>query len=179
MSTIFTTKTKANIIGVLFIILLLWFSLSMFSNILVNEEIFIFKWTNLLAIILTLLTVLFTFKPSKHIKNKSKIFIFFGILFTIPLLTKLFLERSVPALLHSLSNSSSEKNVIVLEKSIGARMCKYKIQLKGYNTFYNGHICNVNEKFYNLVKEGDELTLVGYSSIFGFTVEKLKHNKTL
>ncbi len=176
------TIKKANILGVLFIVWLIFLIWGMLSTILVNEEFFIYNLTNILAMIFTILSIFYFFiKPNKfyqeYYKGKNKFFLLISFIITIPLLTKIFFERSVPILLHSLSNTSSEKIVIISKKSIGGRMCRNKISLEGYISFLNGDICNLSQEFYSSIEVGNKLRIFGKSSIFGFTIEKVVINR--
>ena len=175
------SKTKANILGILFIIWSFSFTLGALSNIIVNEKLFTFNWANLTAIIFTVWVVFYIFiKPSKHhkeaIKNKNKLLVFICVLFAIPFFAKLSLERSLPLILHSLSNYPSKMIVTIENKSSGRKICRNKVELKGYHLFYNGKICNLNKKIYDSIKVNDTLTLIGNSSAFGFTMDGFKIN---
>lgn len=155
--------------------LLIW---SSHKSIIVNESIFVYHWTDILAGIITIYGMFFFIKELKRKWNDSieSIKLFLVVLsapFIIPFFVKLFFEQSLMLFFHEITSEKSIKVVKVKEK-ISFRRCRNGIELEGYS-FVNGRICGIPEEHLSKLQYGDELTIEGESSYFGFTTEKIKY----
>jgi len=171
---------KNKVLGyfVLFIIILLLFVLmyGLFNDILVNENIFIYYWTNWISFFLTIFTLYHLSKPNSKMRkniekrNKSVALTVLSFIIFIPLVTKLFLEHSVPFILHELVKKPDKIDVVIRNK-ISRKACRRGVKLEGYMYFMNGKVCGFPKKKYLELSDGDILTLKGESSYFGFTYD--------
>ncbi len=156
-------------------VIMVW---SSHKPIIVNEDIFAYYWTNILAGIITIYGMFFFIKELKKKWNNTieSIRLFLVVIsapFIIPFFVKLFFEQSLMLFLHELTSEKSIKVVKVKDK-VSLRRCRNGIELQGYS-FVNGRICGVPKEHLSKLQEGDELTIEGESSYFGFTTESIKY----
>ena len=159
--------------------LLLW---GAFSKLIVNENLFIYHWSKILTLILTIYLLNLLFKKNSWLQKgfklqngNSKIKQALSIIIGVPILSIIFLERSVPTTLHYFFSKPSEQ-IVTIEKKIEGRrkFCDNGAIIKNYNSF-NGKICGLDDDIINKISTGDKLVLFGNSSIFGFTYDKYKY----
>lgn len=173
-----TVKSKKSLFVLFFLfsfVIMVW---STNKPIIVNEDIFIYYWTDILAGIITIYVMFFFIKELRNEWNDTiksiKLFILvIASPFIVPFFIKLFFEQSLMLLFHKLTSEKSIKIVKVKDK-ISLRRCRNGIELQGYS-FVNGRICGIPEEHLNRLKYGDQLTIEGESSYFGFTTEKIKY----
>jgi len=175
---------KKNIISItlsiIFVIVLFW---SMFSKIIINEELFIYGWNNFLAVILTILALIFIrykYKTDEKFierlknQNQSILKAYIAILIGIPLFTKMLTEKVLFTILHNIYNQPSEKTVFI-DKAISQKHCRHGIKLIGYKNLGNGKICGIPQNILDKLKHNQKITLYGEESIFGFIPESFSY----
>ena len=177
---------KKNIYSIIFLIVSLILSFMLlfgaFSKIIVSESFFIYHWTKILTLIITIYLLNISFKKNSWLQkgfelqsNNSKIKQFFSIIIGIPILSTIFLETSVPATLHYFFSKPSEKIVTIEKKLKGYRQfCHNGVIVKYYDIF-NGRVCGLDDAIINKISSRNKLVLYGDYSKFGFTYDKYKY----
>ena len=154
----------------------LLFVWGVFSSIIINESLFPYYWTYIVSVLITIICILYFATTSNHrIKSlftsygKTKVLLILSTF--VAVFTIIFLSRSLPLLVHTFIKEPSQMTVTISSTYIGDyKFCHRSFELQGYNLFFNGKVCKIDEKTYSKLDVGDSLTLIGDKSIFGFTV---------
>ena len=152
------------------------------TPIIVNEELFAYYWTDILAGIITIYGMFFFIKELKKKWNDTidsiKLFlIVIASPFIIPFMVKTFFEQSLMLLFHELSLKENSTKLVKMQKKISFRTCRNGVVLEDNYIFSsrNGEICHIPDEIYSKLIEGDELIIKGESSYFGFTTDSIAH----
>jgi hypothetical protein len=182
-----TSTNKSNLFPfALFCVFIITFIFS--KHFIVNEELFIFKWHYIISFTIGIFFLKGSFKENgefnKKFKNKYiQSFILRVIMITgLPFAIIFYIEKSLFFPLHLIfkKNEIIEKNVVVLEKNIGGRSKIKFLEISRANNLTFPIKLGKFNKAYDDLNIGDEITLRGEKSIFGFSVEEVsyknKHN---
>lgn len=175
-----TLGQKIQIIFFLMVLITALFGI--FSNMLVNESILIYEYSNYIALVTVLIFLISLFKPNstlkKRLEEQKKSIVLSTIIMIcfIPLITKLTCERGIPIILHTFTKKPSEMKVVV-SKQESSKHCRKGVELFGYERLGNGKVCGLGDKFLSFAKSGTKFTLIGEESIFGFTTDRYRYKE--
>ncbi|MCP4970492.1 MAG: hypothetical protein GY932_07865 [Arcobacter sp.] len=170
-------------------IIFLW---AMFiSKVIVNKEIFENSWNNYLVATLAIVLIIRmeydlrtneNFFESLKKTNTSKIKIYLIILIFIPLLGKMFTDRALMVVLHTIVDKqaiSKTEYIKDIREGGGYRdFCYNRIELVGYDMLINGgYVCGVSKKAIKRLKKGQKIILYGDKSYFGFTPKSFSYDE--
>jgi hypothetical protein len=153
------------------------------KHFIVNENLFIFKWHYIVSFTIGILFFKGSFKENgefnKRLKNKYiQSFILRVIMITgIPFVILFYIEKALFFPLHLIfkNNEIIEKNVIIINKEImGRSKLKFLVINKADNLTFPIKLGKFT-KAYDDLNIGDEITLKGEKSIFGFSVEVISY----
>lgn len=164
---------------IFWVILLFW---ATFGKIIVNEKLFIYNWSNILAIAITIWMFVSMFNPDSRLRksveksNKNIVVTSIAILIAMPFLVKITVEQGLPIFFHHVTKEPSQIEGVIEEK-VSFRRCRQGVQLKGYDYFSNGRVCGLSKDILDVAEYGDKLILIGEKSPFGFTYSSYRFEK--
>lgn len=177
-----SSSFKSNlVVFVLFCAFIITFIFS--KHFIVNENLFIFKWHYIVSFTIGILFLKSSFKENSEFNKKFKnkyiqSFILRVIMITgIPFVILFYIEKALFFPLHLIFKNKEiiEKNVVIINKEI---MGKSKLKFLEINRADNLTFPIKLGKFtkaYDDLNIGDEITLRGEKSIFGFSVEEVSY----
>ncbi len=176
------------ILSIIFTIVFLWATL--IANVIVNEEIYKNSWNNYFAATLSIgLLVFMEYKlrtSKRYIENfkkanQSKIKIYLSILIVIPFISKMITDKALIVVLHTIADKQYvDKTVYIKDFKKGGGYkdtCGNRIDLVGYQMYFNGKVCRVPEKALNNLNKGQKIVLHGEESYFAFTPKSFSYDE--
>ncbi|ABV88143.1 hypothetical protein [Shewanella pealeana] len=184
MTNIFAPKTTRTqkVLGYFFMLLLALMMIAVFSNTLVNDEIY--EPLSLFAAVLSVVLLVAMFWGLKQ-KNswlrvnldnqpRSPVKVILSVTIGIPILLHFSLAKGLPVLLHILLADKAIMIATIDDKRFGyySRTCDGGLYLGGYSFWGNDYICGIKKEDWDSYQSGDKLALYGDKSILGFTYQK-------
>ncbi|MGS0682363.1 hypothetical protein ACVBIL_14510 [Shewanella sp. 125m-7] len=184
MTNIFAPKTTKlqKLLGYIFMLLLALMLVAVFSNTLVNDEVY--EQLSLVAAVLSVLLLVAMFWGLKQ-KNswlrvnldnqpRSPVKIILSVTIGIPILLHFSLAKGLPVLLHILLADKAIMIATIDDKHFGfySRSCDGGLYLRGYRFWGNDYICGISKQDWDSYQSGDKLALYGDKSLMGFTYQK-------
>ncbi|GIU38114.1 hypothetical protein L2719_07225 [Shewanella schlegeliana] len=184
MANIFAPKTTRTqkVLAYISMLLLALMLVAVFSNTLVNDEVY--EQLSLFAAVLSLLLLIAMFWSLKQKHSwlrikldnppRSPIKVILSVTIAIPILLHFSLAKGLPVVIHTLLADKAVVVATIDDKRFGyySRTCDGGLYLQGYRFWGNDYICGISKQDWDSYQSGDKLVLYGDKSLMGFTYQK-------